>query len=140
MALAILWRARAIGYLDPTGMILSGICAVILAILVGLLLLSKLRGDYFALGTLGLGEILHVVAINGGRVTQGPMGINLPSDAYISMTYYYFIALAIAIVTLAVVHLMARSSIGLAMVAIRENEVAAAANGASTVQKSGRQS
>jgi len=131
---AILWRARAIGYLDPTGMILSGICAVIVAILVGLLLLSKLRGDYFALGTLGLGEILHVVAINGGRVTQGPMGINLPSDAYISMTYYYFIALAIAIVTLAVVLLMTRSSIGLAMVAIRENEVAAAANGVAVLK------
>jgi branched-chain amino acid transport system permease protein len=131
---AILWRAKAIGYLDPLGMVLSGICAVILAILVGLLLLSKLRGDYFALGTLGLGEILHVIAINGGRVTQGPMGINLPSDAYISMTYYYFIALAIAVLTLIVVLVMTRSSIGLALVAIRENEVAAAANGVAVLK------
>ena len=131
---AILWNAKAIGYLDPRGMLLSGVGAVILAILVGLLLLSKLRGDYFALGTLGLGEILHVVAINGGRVTRGAMGINLPSDAYISMTYYYFIALAIAVVTLAMVLLMTRSSIGLAMVAIRENEVAAAANGVAVLK------
>ena len=36
---------KVIGYLDPVGMVLSGICAVILAILIGLLLLSKLRGD-----------------------------------------------------------------------------------------------
>ncbi len=131
---AILWRAKAIGYLDPSGMILSGIFATVVAILVGLLLLSKLRGDYFALGTLGLGEILHVIAINGGRVTQGPMGINLPSDAYISMTYYYFIALAIAVLTLVMVLLMTRSSIGLALVAIRENEVAAAANGVAVLK------
>ena len=131
---AILWRVKAIGYFSPMGMILSGAGATILAIMVGLLLLSKLRGDYFALGTLGLGEILHVVAINGGSLTQGPMGINLPSDAYISMTYYYFIALAIAVLTLIVVLVMTRSSIGLAMVAIRENEVAAAANGVAVLK------
>ena len=131
---AILWKVKAIGYLDPVGMILSGICATVLAILVGLLLLSKLRGDYFALGTLGLGEILHVVAINGGHVTEGPMGISLPSYAYVSMVYYYFIALAIVLVTLALVLLMTRSSTGLALVAIRENEVAAAANGVAVLK------
>ena len=131
---AILWRAKLIGYLNPVGMVLSGVCAVLLAVLIGLLLLSKLRGDYFALGTLGLGEILHVIAINGGEVTQGPMGINLPSDAYISMSYYYFIALAIALFTVALLLVMTRSSIGLALVAIRENEVAASANGVAVLK------
>lgn len=131
---AILWKVKAIGYLDPAGMFVSGVVATAIAILVGLLLLNKLRGDYFGLGTLGLGEILHVVAINGGQVTQGPMGINLPSDSYISMTYYYFIALGIAVLALAMVLVMTRSSIGLAMVAIRENEVAAAANGVAVLK------
>ena len=131
---AILWRAKLIGYLDPVGMVLSGACAVLLAVLIGLLLLSKLRGDYFALGTLGLGEILHVIAINGGQVTQGPMGINLPSEAYISMSYYYFVALAIAVFTVALLLVMTRSSIGLALVAIRENEVAASANGVAVLK------
>ena len=126
---AILWRAKTLGYLDPTGMILSGVGATLLAILIGLLLLSKLRGDYFALGTLGLGEILRVVAINGGSLTEGPVGINIPSEAYVSMTYYYFFALVLAIVALAVVFLTTRSSTGLALVAIRENEVSAAAKG-----------
>jgi branched-chain amino acid transport system permease protein len=131
---AILWRAKAIGYFDPVGMISSGVGAVFLAILVGLLLLSKLRGDYFALGTLGLGEILHVVAINGGWLTEGPMGISLPSGSYISMGYYYYVALAIAVVTLIIVLAMTRSSIGLALVAIREDEVAAAANGVAVLK------
>jgi len=131
---AILWRAKAIGYFDPIGMIASGAGAMILAILVGLLLLSKLRGDYFALGTLGLGEILHVVAINGGGLTEGPMGISLPSGAYVSMNYYYFIALAVAIVTLIIVLAITRSSVGLALVAIREDEVAAAANGVAVLK------
>jgi branched-chain amino acid transport system permease protein len=131
---AILWRLKVIGYLDPTGMILSGVGAAFVAVAVGLFLLSKLRGDYFALGTLGLGEILRVIALNARGITLGSSGINIPSSAYLSMTYYYFIALAIAFVTLAVLLLMTRSSVGLALVAIRENEVAAAANGVAVLK------
>ena len=40
-------------------MILSGLVPVVLAILIGIPLLSRLRGDYFALGTLGMGQIIQ---------------------------------------------------------------------------------
>ena len=45
-------------YFDPVTMILSGLVPVVLAILIGIPLLSRLRGDYFALGTLGMGQII----------------------------------------------------------------------------------
>ena len=126
---AIAWKAEWIGYLDPVGLLLSGLGAAVLAILIGIPLLAKLRGDYFALGTLGLGEILRVVFTQGGSLTGGPVGLMLPSSAYESMAPYYYIALAIALVTLLVLFLLLRSSVGLAFVAIREDEEAAGANG-----------
>jgi len=131
---AIFWRAKWIGYLDPLGMIFSGVCATVVAILIGMLLLSKLRGDYFALGTLGLGEILRVIAVNGKSITEGPSGISIPSSAYLSMMHYYFIAFAIMIFSLILVLLLTRSRIGLALVAIRDDETAAAANGVAVLK------
>jgi len=126
---AITWRAGITGYFDPLAMLMGGMGAALVAIAIGIPLLAKLRGDYFALGTLGLGEILRVIAINGKSLTEGVAGISLPSSAYLSMRHYYFIALLIVLVGLASVWCITRSSIGLALMAIREDEVAAAANG-----------
>lgn len=126
---AISWKAGWIGYLDPIGMLISGAGASLLAVMVGVPLLAKLRGDYFALGTLGLGEILRVVFTQGGSLTGGPVGLMLPSSEYRSMIPYYFFALSVALLSLSCVWLLVRSRVGLALVAIREDEEAAAANG-----------
>ncbi|MBC8175950.1 MAG: branched-chain amino acid ABC transporter permease [Desulfobacteraceae bacterium] len=116
-------------YLDPIGILISGAGAALLAVMIGVPLLAKLRGDYFALGTLGLGEILRVVFTQGGSLTGGPVGLMLPSSEYRSMIPYYFFALSIALLALLCVWLLVRSRVGLALVAIREDEEAAAANG-----------
>ena len=126
---AISWKAGWIGYLDPIGMLMSGAGASFLAVMIGVPLLAKLRGDYFALGTLGLGEILRVVFTQGGSLTGGPVGLMLPSSEYRSMIPYYFFALSIALLALLCVWLLVRSRLGLALVAIREDEEAAGANG-----------
>jgi branched-chain amino acid transport system permease protein len=126
---AITWKAGWTGFLDPVAMMLSGAGAALLAMIVGVALLAKLRGDYFALGTLGLGEILRVVFTQGGTLTGGPVGLLLPSSSYQSLGPYYFIALAIALSAFLFVWLLMRSRVGLALVAIREDEQAAASNG-----------
>jgi branched-chain amino acid transport system permease protein len=126
---AITWRAEWTGYLDPFAMIMSGLGAALVAIAIGVPLLAKLRGDYFALGTLGLGEILRVIAINGGSLTEGTAGISLPSSFYLSMHYYYYISLFIVALAQGALLWLTRSRIGLALVAIREDETAAAVNG-----------
>ena len=123
------WEFVGLEYFNPLAMILSGLVPSILAIVIGIPLLSKLRGDYFSLGTLGLGEILRVIFIQGRAVTGGSMGKYLPSGAYTSMLPYYFTALFLAILATAIVYLLIRSRIGLALIAIREDETAAAANG-----------
>jgi branched-chain amino acid transport system permease protein len=126
---AIAWSREWIGYLDPIGMLAAGCGAAILAVLIGIPLLSKLRGDYFALGTLGLGEILRLVTVQGGTLTSGPTGILLPSSSFNTILPHYFIALFLALLSIGTTWYMARSRIGLALVAIRDDEAAAAASG-----------
>jgi branched-chain amino acid transport system permease protein len=116
-------------YFDPVTMLLSGLASALLAAAIGLPLLSKLRGDYFALGTLGLGEILRVLLIKGGAFTGGATGLMLPAGAYTSMKPYYFTGLILALLSTGVVYGIVRSRIGLALGAIREDEMAAAASG-----------
>jgi branched-chain amino acid transport system permease protein len=127
--IAIGWSRGIIGFLDPIGMFLAGCGAAILGILVGIPLLSKLRGDYFALGTLGLGEILRLITIQGKALTAGPTGIFLPSSFFTSIVPYYFIALLLALLSIGVTYYMINSSTGLALVATRDDEAAAAAIG-----------
>jgi len=127
--MAISWKAGWTAYLDPLAMIFAGIGAALLAVIIGMPLLTKLRGDYFALGTLGLGEILRVIFTQGGAVTGGPVGLMLPSSQYKSIIPYYFLALFIALLSIICVWTLMRSRVGLALVAIREDEQAAAANG-----------
>ncbi len=126
---AILWSRELIGYLDPLGMIAAGIVAVILAILIGIPLLSKLRGDYFALGTLGLGEILRLATVQGGAFTAGPTGIMLPSSSFTTLVPHYFICLFLAALAIGTTYYMAKSRTGLALIAIRDVEPAASASG-----------
>ncbi|MBN1106477.1 MAG: branched-chain amino acid ABC transporter permease [Deltaproteobacteria bacterium] len=126
---AIGWVQKLFGYFDPLGIFLSGLIPAILAAAVGIPLLSKLRGDYFALGTLGLGEILRLIFVQGGTLTGGSAGLMLPSSAYASMVPYYFAALSLAVLATALTYFLIRSPVGWALIAIRDDETAAAANG-----------
>jgi branched-chain amino acid transport system permease protein len=116
-------------YFDPVTMILSGLVPVILAIIIGIPLLSRLRGDYFALGTLGVGEIIKVVFVKGGAFTGASDGLHLPSTVFESMKPYYWTGLLLAFFATAVVYFLTRSRVGLALRAIREDETSAASHG-----------
>jgi branched-chain amino acid transport system permease protein len=116
-------------YFDPVTMILSGLVPVVLAIIIGIPLLSRLRGDYFALGTLGMGQIIQVIFVKGGKFTGASDGLHLPSTIYSSMRPYYWTGLILAIVSTGLVYSLTQSRIGLALRAIREDETAAASHG-----------
>ncbi len=106
----------------------------------------QLRGDYLAIVTLGFGEIVPNLATNNVfSATGGPNGdaadpASLFGHSFGSLgalpqnTKYYFWAL-LALVALVVwlLHNAERSRLGRAWVAIREDEVAAAATGINTV-------
>ena len=109
----------------------------------------RLRGDYLAIVTLGFGEIVRITLNNLDPITRGPNGISSIPDPAIggwsmgegfsvagyeisgNAVYYYLLLFLIAL-TLAVVYRMNDSRIGRAWVAVREDEVAAAAMGINT--------
>lgn len=130
---ALLWHFKTFGsvnyYFNPAVMIASGLVPLVFAVLIGTPLLSKLHGDYFALGTLGFGEILKVAFVKGGSFTGGPIGIVLPSAIYSTMKPHYWMALLLALVATGVVYYMTNSRVGLALKAIREDEMAASSSG-----------
>jgi len=115
--------------------------AAILAGIFGLLLgapVLRLRGDYLAIVTLGFGEITRIVLNNWDSLTGGPNGISgIPrpeagSFVFNDMTHYYFLVLAMLVLTFFVVRRLNDSRIGRAWIAIREDEVAAEAMGVNT--------
>ena len=116
-------------YFDPVVMLLSGLVPVILAIIIGIPLLSRLRGDYFAIGTLGVQFTVTVLFLKGGAFTRGADGLHLPSTVFESMEPYYWTGLLLALFAVAVVYFMTRSRIGLALRAIREDETSSASRG-----------
>ncbi len=96
----------------------------------------RLRGDYLAIVTLGFGEIVRIVATNSEPLGQarGIVGIPHP-DSFgplkfdeSPLSYYYVILIAIVLAVVMVLRL-ARSRVGRAWTALREDEEAAEAMG-----------
>lgn len=97
------------------GMLLAGI----LALIVGIPTL-RLRGDYFAIATLGASEIIRVAILNLPEITNGAVGIS-----GIPLIVDWRFAFFAAALTILVVTNYIRSSPGRATISIREDEIAA---------------
>ena len=103
----------------------------------------RLRGDYLAIMTLGFGEIVPIVFVNSDPYTRGTNGISgiyrpeaLPILGDFSpLTSFNYMVVMFGIVTVAMMLLyrLHDSRVGRAWMAIREDELAAAANGINTV-------
>ena len=112
-------------------LVLSGVVAAVFGVLIGMPAL-RLRGDYLAIITLGFGEVIRVVIQNiddvlGFEFTGGISGLKrIPS-----FTNFY-IVLACVVVTCLVIHMVMKSNHGRAILAIRENEIAAESSGINT--------
>ncbi|RUU55490.1 branched-chain amino acid ABC transporter permease [Mesorhizobium sp. M2C.T.Ca.TU.002.02.1.1] len=121
-------------YFDPVTMLLGGIVAALAAVIIGLPLLSKLHGDYFALGTLGFGEIVKVIFVNGGDFTGGAFGIVAPASSFDTLRPHYWVGLGLMVATALAIRALMRSRYGLALIAVRDDEMAASANGIDTLK------
>lgn len=98
----------------------------------------RLRGDYLAIVTLGFGEIVRLTLQNWNTVTGGPRGVSdIPRPAFFGMnmditqstTYIYYLVLAAVVVTIVVITRLKNSRVGLALQALREDEIACEAMG-----------
>jgi branched-chain amino acid transport system permease protein len=139
----------------PLGALIAGFFGVLLGAPT-----LKLRGDYLAIVTLGFGEIIRVFLNNLDQpvnITNGPkglgqidpitlfrfdalglQGINLAKPLEIggftfnSVTLYYYLFLALVLLSVVICHRLEVSRIGRAWMAIREDEIAAKAMGINT--------
>jgi len=122
----------------------SAFIAALFGVLLGAPTL-RLRGDYLAIVTLGFGEIVPRVFRNATPITGGVNGIvgidqpRLPpilgwdgKFGFNPVPYYYLI-LAILILSIFLINNLRNSRLGRAWMAIREDEVAASATGINTV-------
>ena len=101
----------------------------------------RLKGDYLAIVTLGFGEIVPIVARNTPSVTNGAMGLNgvaaprlFGYDFGVDATPYYYVGIALVALLIVTTQRLKDSRIGRAWMAIREDEIAAAAMGINRVR------
>ncbi|MCU0479492.1 MAG: branched-chain amino acid ABC transporter permease [Chloroflexi bacterium] len=122
-------------------LIIGALVAATFGILLGAPTL-RLRGDYLAIVTLGFGEIVPIVFLNSDDLTNGTNGIGgiyrpyLPgvgSFSAVDPWPYYITMMVIITVVMIFCYRLAGSRLGRAWEAIREDELAAAANGINTV-------
>ena len=104
------------------GLLLGALLAGIFGLIVGIPAL-RLKGDYLAIITLGFGEIIRVVieniSITGGA--QGLRGIKKLSTPYVVFW--------VTVIIVALLYCLIRSRHGRAIMAIREDEIAAESSG-----------
>jgi branched-chain amino acid transport system permease protein len=114
---------------------LAGIAAAIIAVPVAALIF-RLRGHYFAIGTWVVAEVFRLLAAQTSAL-DGGSGTSLPAAIVISIAesrqmrefVIYWIALAQVAVILFAIAWLLRSRYGLALTAIRDNELGARSNG-----------
>jgi branched-chain amino acid transport system permease protein len=109
------------------GLLVGATCAAIAGLIIGIPAL-RLRGDYLAIATLGMGEIIRVVILNIEAV-GGARGLtSIPG-----YTTFFWVYLLVAI-TVVVNWNLVRSRHGRALLAVREDEVAAESLGVPTTR------
>jgi branched-chain amino acid transport system permease protein len=100
----------------------GGCCASAVGLIVGMPAL-RLRGDYLAIATLGFAEIIRIV-IQTSQPLGGALGlINIPKETNFAWLY------AFVVVTIVVIWRVGYSAKGRAIMAVREDEIAASAVG-----------
>ena len=126
VAIALHTTALPLGVRLPVSMLAGGLMAAVFGLLVGLPAL-RLRGDYLAIVTLACGEIIKTI-INNLSVTGGAKGLDT-SDIYAdTRTLLPFAIVLIFLVVLVMMNLK-NSRHGRAIMAIRDNRIAAESNG-----------
>ena len=128
------YAAAIIGSKSPTygaffgAMLIGALLSGEVALIVGIQTLS-LKGEYLAVETLGVSEIIRIFIINGGSITNGAAGIlGIPNFTTWQMVYFF-----VVITTIATLNFL-RSPIGRSTLSVREDEIAAESVGVNTTK------
>lgn len=114
---------------------LAGVFVLLVSFFMGWLF-TRLKGFYFAMVTMFLTMVVQLVAEQWRGLTGGPGGVtNIPRPSAIgllnfdSKADYYYLMLAIAVVSLLIMYSLERSRFGLTLTSLRESPNLAASIG-----------
>jgi branched-chain amino acid transport system permease protein len=111
------------------GLLLGMVLAALIALLIGLVL-SRFRGDYYMLVTLGFNVVVYGLFLNLEGLTGGPLGIaSIPRPTLFGLVIrpgfsYFLVLVAALLLVYAVARFVTNSSLGRVLAAIREDEEA----------------
>jgi len=108
------------------GAIISGIIAVVVGITT-----MRLRGAYFAIAMLVFAEAMKQVALVLEGITGGGNGLSLP--IYTNYQFFYYAMFSAVLLIIGITYWFERSKFGLALMAIREAELASEVSGVNTL-------
>lgn len=115
-------------------LLVGGLASALLAFIVGMLALNRLRSDYFAIVTVSIGLVLYTIAGNDTALVNGWDGISgipQPFQNALKLDYnsYGFFFLGLCIVILILIYIFSerlyRSPFGRALRSVREDEMVA---------------
>jgi branched-chain amino acid transport system permease protein len=114
------------------GIIAGAVAAAAFAFLISIPVF-RLSGIYFAIGTLVIPEALRIAFFLwrpvGGEMHGGGAGYMVKGVTGVSLVEFYWLALVIGIATIFLMRLVLRSTLGLGLASIRDNDRAAASCG-----------
>ncbi|HEX8088650.1 MAG TPA: branched-chain amino acid ABC transporter permease [Blastocatellia bacterium] len=96
----------------------------------------RLRGPYFTLATIAVGEMVRLVALNWQKLTGGAVGVVIRPSVFsgTSKIPYYYIILIMAAATVALCRFVSRRRLGYFLMAIREDDETAESIGIDTTR------
>jgi branched-chain amino acid transport system permease protein len=117
------------------GLVLGPVVVLPVAVAVGWICF-RLRGPYFTLSTIAVGEMVRLVALNWRELTGGAVGVVIRPSIFsgTDKTPYYYIILIIAVGTVALCYAISRRKLGYFLQAIREDEETAESIGIDTIR------
>jgi branched-chain amino acid transport system permease protein len=119
----LIWPLSVVQAPFLVSLLAGGVMATVFAFLISFPVF-RVRGDYLAIVTLGFGEVIRVLCNALQGVTNGPLGLK-----GLSPSTNLWWSWGVAAVTVILITRLINSSYGLAMKAIRDDEVAARAMG-----------
>lgn len=126
---AAMMEYYSIFHFAPGNVFTGSLAAGIFAAIIGIPFL-RLRGFYFAIGTLGLSNLLFLVFKNIiASITLGAAGMQVPVPSPYHIKVYYYSIMGVTLGCLLLSRILIKSKIGLAFIAIRDNREAAQAAG-----------
>jgi len=131
--------ALSMGLSPWIGLLIGACVAALSGLLIGYPAV-RLKGDYLALATFGLGVIIYTIAKNWVSLTRGPMGLpGIPGFSVLSFQLsnilsYLFLVLAFVLIAIFVIRRIVNSPFGRILRSIREDEIASEALGKDTTK------